>query len=210
MISTKPRLLLDVDGVLADFTTPALQFLESIGKQKKFEQILSWDVFEADDEVERLFKEKVATKPGFCLNLSPLRGSIEFVQKAKENYSVEILTTPYNVPNWYDERKDWIVKHYGIQRSHITFTHKKQHYEGEIFVDDKLENVVNWHKNWHEKRECLAVINDQPWNRLQQDSDGNWKNVDTHVAIKRATNFHNLSEILVENGFPNVFEVNKK
>ena len=44
---TRPRVLLDVDGVLADFLTPALAFVEKLtGKPYQEADMTTWDIFE--------------------------------------------------------------------------------------------------------------------------------------------------------------------
>lgn len=192
---SKPRLMLDADGVLVDFTTPALEFLAQIGKPKRYEDVHQWDVFEGDQEWEDAFKESFASKPGYCYNLKPLPGAIEFVRAAREKYDVAIVTTPYDVPHWYDERKDWLVDVLGISRSAITFTHHKQYVDGDVFVDDKVENVLKWHERWPEH---LAVVMDQPWNRVELPKSES-------ESLVRAIGFEELSKRLEEFGLPRVF-----
>jgi 5'(3')-deoxyribonucleotidase len=187
--------MMDADGVVVDFTTPALVFLAQIGKPKRYEDVTQWDVFEGDSEWEDVFKETLVSKPGYCYNLKPLPGAIEFVRAAREKYDIAIVTTPYDVPNWYDERKDWLVDVLGVPRSTITFTHHKQYVDGDVFVDDKAENVFKWHEHWNKKRVSrLPVIMDQPWNR-----------VELPKGVVRAVGFEDLSKRLEEFGLPRVF-----
>ncbi len=192
---TKPRLMLDADGVLVDFTTPLVAFLNRIGISKSYEDIKQWDVFEGDQEVEDLFKETVVSKPGYCYNLKPIPGAIEFVSAAREKYDISIITTPYDVPNWYNERKNWLVDVLKIPRSSITFTHHKQYVDGNVFVDDKATNVFKWHEYWNKKRVThLPIVMDQPWNRIALPK-----------GVVRAVGFYDLSRRLEEFGLPSVF-----
>jgi 5'(3')-deoxyribonucleotidase len=187
--------MLDADGVLVDFTSPVLEFLASVGKPKHYDQLTRWDVFDGDLELEDQFKERYASKLGFCFNLKPLPGAIEFVRAARDKYDIAIVTTPYDVPHWYNERRDWLVSTLGIARSAITFTHHKQFIEGDVLVEDKIENIVNWHNHWPEH---LAVVMDQPWNRVDLPrSESN--------SLVRAVGFEQLSKRLEEFGLPRVF-----
>jgi 5'(3')-deoxyribonucleotidase len=187
----KPRLMLDVDGVLADFATPALAFLASINKYKTYDQIHSWDIFEGNQEVENLFKETYASKPGFCYGLKPLPGAVEFIRAARENYDIAIVTTPYDVPHWCNERQSWLTDILGLSRSTITFTHHKQFVSGDIFIEDKAENIAKWHDFWPNQ---LAVIMDKPWNRVEL-SD----------KILRVNGFEDVALKLSQLGLPQIY-----
>ena len=47
----KPRVLVDVDGVLADFLTPAFKIIEKLtGRLYRPEEIKQWDIFETIGE----------------------------------------------------------------------------------------------------------------------------------------------------------------
>ena len=190
----KPRLLLDVDGVLADFTNPVLEFLRTVGIDKSYEDICRWDIFEGNSELEDEFKESYASHPGYCYNLKPLPGAIDFVRSARKSYDISIVTTPYDVPYWYNERKDWIVDNFGLSRSCITFTHHKEFLEGDIFVDDKLENVERWSKNWSHRKKTVPVVFDQPWNRSLVSKE-----------IVRTRNWIELSDKLIALDFPSIY-----
>ncbi len=187
--------MLDADGVVVDFTTPALDFLASVGKPKRYDQVLRWDIFEGDSELEDDFKEAIASKPGFCYGLKPLPGAIEFFRAARDKYELAIVTTPYDVPYWYNERKDWLVDVLGVARSAITFTHHKQFIEGDVLVEDKIENILKWHERYPEH---LAVVMDQPWNRVALPKSES-------ESLVRAVGFEELSKRLEEFGLPRVF-----
>lgn len=187
----KPVLALDADGVLVDFDNPALEYLASRGINKTYEEITSWSVFDEDVDMEMDFRRDVAGKPGFCLNMKPLPGAIEFVQAAKKEYHVMIVTSPYNVPHWYEGRRDWCVQNLGLRRRDVCFLSQKEFFDSDILVDDKDENILDWHKRHPRK---LAVVKDQPWNRQSK----------FPKAVRRATTWQSLSVILEEHGFPTV------
>ena len=185
----KPVLAIDGDGVLIDFDNPALDYLRSCGINKTYEQITDWSVFDEDVQMEADFCRDVASHPDFCRNLKALPGAVEFVKAAVENYHVMIVTAPYDVPNWYDGRKDWVVNNLGLSRKNVCFLSQKEFFDSDILVDDKDKNVVDWHAR-HPRR--LAIVKDQPWNRQCK----------FPAAIKRATTWQSLSAILEEHGFP--------
>lgn len=187
----KPVLALDADGVLVDFDNPALDYLRGRGVNKTYEEITDWSVFDGDVEMEADFRREVAGQPGFCENMKAIPGAVEFVQAAREHYHIMIVTAPYEVPNWYEGRRDWIVKNLGLPRKNVCFLSQKEFFDSDILVDDKEENILNWHARHPRK---LAVVKDQPWNR-QKKFPG---------AVKRATTWESLSTILEEHEFPPV------
>lgn len=187
---SKPRLILDVDGVLADFATPALEFLNMIGKPKRYDQVSQWDIFEGNKEVENYFKETLASKPGYCYGLKPLPNACNFVAAAKEKYEIAIVTTPYDVPYWLNERTAWIVDKFGLPRSSITFTHKKQHVNGDVMIEDNIDNLVNWYSCDPSRR--LPLIMDHPWNR------------ESDTFVHRVSGFGCISKKLEEFDLPAV------
>ncbi len=186
-------MLLDVDGVLADFTSEAINFLNENGVAKTYEDVTRWDIFEGDTELEDKFKETYASRPGFCYNLQPLDGAVDFVRRARKNYDITILTTPYDVPNWYEERKDWVVDVLGLSRTCITYTHHKEYVEGDVFVEDKFENAARWCKHWAGRRRCLPVLVDRPWNRHK-----------TQEGVMRVHDWKELADYLQEYDLPSV------
>ena len=187
----KPVLAIDGDGVLIDFDNPALDYLRSRGVNKTYEQITDWSVFDGDEKMESDFRREVAGKPGFCENMEPLPGAIEFVQAAKEHYHIMIVTAPYEVSNWYEGRRDWVVKRLGLPRKNVCFLSQKEFFDSDILVDDKDTNILDWQARHPQK---LAIVKDQPWNRQSK----------FPATVKRATTWQSLSIILEEHGFPPV------
>jgi len=187
----KPVLGLDADGVLVDFDNPALDYLRSRGINKTYEQITDWSVFDGDLQMEMDFRRDVASHPDFCRNLKALPGAVEFVKAACENYHVMIVTAPYDVPNWYDGRKDWIVEKLGLPRKDVCFLSQKEFFDSDVLVDDKEQNILDWHARHPRK---LAIVKDQPWNRQKK----------FPAAVKRVTTWEGLSLVLEEHGLPPV------
>ena len=94
---TRPRVLLDVDGVLADFLTPALAFVEKLtGKTYQEADMTTWDIFEVvGKEWEQPFFE-ACNRPGFAASLAVYPGAQEGVARLREVAEVYIVTSPLN------------------------------------------------------------------------------------------------------------------
>jgi hypothetical protein len=80
------------------------------------------------------------SQPGFLLNLKPIYGAKENIEKLKEIFDVKILTKPsYLNGHGYTEKWAWIKEHYGIDMcQHLYFAPDKSLLKGDYLVDDLL------------------------------------------------------------------------
>lgn len=180
--STKgPVILLDLDGVVADF----------IGKLLKTYNALYGTSFThasvSDFMFEKCFDKETASKmyalfnePGFFADLQKLPGADEAVTGLLEIGHVEICTTPPKIKagepaaagttkalNSYAvlDKLVWINEHYPQLSRHVTLTNKKHLVHGVSLVDDGIHNIRPW---------CgahpagLGYVVDQPWNRHEE------------------------------------------
>lgn len=111
----KPRLYIDMDGVLCNFFKAALEALRKNPEQKYPQS--QW---------------------GFFLKLEEIPGAIESVNKLKEKYDVWILTRPsfHNV-NCFTEKAQWIWDHLGFDMLQKTImSGDKSLLKGEYLIDD--------------------------------------------------------------------------
>ncbi len=194
----KPVLALDADGVLVDFVTPAIEYLNARGVKKTYSQVTDWCVFDSNEELEEAYKREVVAHPDFCRSMKAYPGAAEFVRAAKECYDVVVVTAPYNVPNWYEGRRDWMEKNMGIPHKDVCFLSRKEFFDADILVDDKTENVVSWVKRQDDRRapyanNSLPILMDQPWNR---------HDIVACHGIKRVSSWRTLAVTLEERGFP--------
>ena len=142
---SKPIVLLDVDGVLANWLDPALEIAGRIsGKTYEPSQMTTWDLFDlvSRDHEEACYVE--FCKQGFCSSLKPLPGSIEAVTELQKTSEVHIVTSPTHSPFWYYERVEWLADHYKIPKKKVHFSSHKELIRGDIFVDDALHHATHW------------------------------------------------------------------
>lgn len=182
----KYRILLDCDGILADFVTPTLNLIESAtGDKHTIDEIVFFDIFGAlnKKDLEYLLKDAVE-QSGWCFNMQILPGAFYAVNNLQELGELFIVTSPFKTKNWHWERTQWLLKHFPIQHQQISFTSSKQIVKGDALLDDGLKNVVAWKREFPEG---LAMIWDYPWNREKCDEDivrvHNWDEV--QVEIKK-------------------------
>ncbi len=148
MIITKPTLVLDVDGVLADFTGATLEFIERNYGVYSSDPLTDWDFMDAPSlrPYRRVAKGHWET-PGFCRGLQPLPGTVDTVAAIRRVADVKFATSPMGSnPSWIQERNAWLAEHFGADplATDIRHTTKKSEVKGHVFVDDKFENVEEY------------------------------------------------------------------
>jgi 5'(3')-deoxyribonucleotidase len=162
---SKPRLLLDVDGVLADFLTPSLEVLRTLtGKSFRTEDFPYWDLFRVVDPKWEAPFFRALGQPGVARSLEVYPGAQQGVARLHEMVDVYIVTTQLRgSPTWTHDREVWLQTHFSIPSHRVVHTSAKHLCTGEVFVDDRPENVLRWSKA-HPKG--IGLLWDAPWNRL--------------------------------------------
>ncbi len=143
----KPRVLLDVDGVVCDFTT---SFLDRInhhgGTSHKLTDMIAWDMyhsFAVPEHIRSLVDADLNT-PGHILSLPLLPGAVRAVEQLQEISELYFVTAPWSSDTWASERRKWIKNHFGVGADRIVFTKAKKVVAGDVLIDDKTENLISW------------------------------------------------------------------
>lgn len=140
------RVLLDVDGVLADFLSATFEFLRDwTGRSWTTMDLMSWEIFDHPELLS--FKERGYEQwrtQGFCGTLQPYQGAQAAVASMQEVADVYILTSPMDSLYWVHERDAWLKQHFGINRKNIIHTSAKYVCSGDVLVDDRHDNIVQW------------------------------------------------------------------
>jgi len=159
--------LLDVDGVLADFLGFAIQTMEELsGRTYTREQFTDWDLFQTFDPAwkHEFFYE--CARPGVAARLARYEGVSEGVSRLQGVAEVYAVTAPMrNSPFWYTDRAGWLSRQVGIPDTHLVYTEAKHLCRGDVFVDDKPENVMAWTK---ENPDGIGLLWEAPYNRLDR------------------------------------------
>lgn len=163
----KPRLLLDIDGVLADFVGPFLDTVDRVlGKRFQREDVDQWDVCKAiglsPEDGEEITKHYVCSR-GWCESMPVFDGAKEGVKRLQEIAEVYFVTSPMKGSiYWMGERTRWMEEHFGVDSKHVVFTSHKHIIYGDALVDDGVHNLRTWHARWKPR---LAICWDTPHNR---------------------------------------------
>lgn len=153
--------LLDVDGVLADFEGMLIAAAESVVPRSLNTKLLGrpqWDLVKelglTKEEETKLYDE-VIDKPRAALNLEPKVGAVYGVRKLDTIANVYFCTSPVeSSPTWDYDRRLWLTKYFGKDYMGVPFGRKaifakfKYLVRGDVFVDDKPSNVKDWAKAW--------------------------------------------------------------
>ncbi len=143
------RVLLDVDGVLADFIGGALKLINSQwGTEYLPEQVTQFDFAaslgmtkERAAEAKRL----ISAAPHLARTLDVYPGAIEGVRQLREVADIYIVTSPWNSnPTWTHDRERWLKEHFDIPHSHVIHTSAKHVCGGDFLVDDRTETLPQW------------------------------------------------------------------
>lgn len=173
------RILLDVDGVLADWHSAALTVCNEIvrlqtGSSEKgylHDDVDEWALVgwikarhpEFDSDA---FNARVDST-GWVSGLLPYPGAVSGVRALAEipNAEVVYVTSPTaSNPTWHFERTNWLRSHFGAEKRQIVATSAKHLIRGDLFVDDKVANVDSWDAA---NSDGMAVLFDRPYNKRE-------------------------------------------
>lgn len=150
--SRLPRVLLDVDGVLADFIGGILPMLnEMLGTDYQREHITQFDFCASlglRPDVGAAVKRRIGAARGLAATLEVLPGAIEGVGRLSAIAEIYVVTSPWNSnETWVFEREQWLLKNFGIGHNRVVHASAKHLIVGDMLVDDKTSTLVSWQKH---------------------------------------------------------------
>lgn len=150
--------LLDADGPLLDFNAAFLGLVkEETGWSFGPEVVTTWKVQDSpffeqlaldigstkEDLIRRIWARM--NRIGFCQGIPVAPGAQEAVKKLRTIATVEVLTAPMSSsPTWVPERYEALKRHFGFHPDDVHFVARKGRVMGDMLVDDKPVNVVEW------------------------------------------------------------------
>lgn len=159
------NILIDCDGVLADFPSAALRYINAragreylLGDVEEHDILKSLALLHWQNDFDLWCAETEV-----CRHLEPYDGAQDFVEKLRALGDVVIVTSPYSaVPTWTHARLAWLSEHFGIEKRDVVFCKRKELIRGHVLIDDKLENCEAFVGSGQFRD---AIVFDQPWNR---------------------------------------------
>jgi len=175
-------ILIDMDGVVADFESGVIKELKKNYPQIKIIEPRNKMIVnfykEKNNEAYEII-EKIRNSKGFILNLKPINGSLVALKYLFEkNYNVFICTTPFSKNKYsMSEKYEWIIKNLGNEwKDRIIITEDKTLIRGDILIDDKPDINGLASPNWEH------IIFDQPYNK--------------QIIGKKRINWNNFKDVL--------------
>jgi 5'(3')-deoxyribonucleotidase len=146
----RPTVLLDCDGVIADYHKMALDILYNLtGRRYQTSDVVTWDTFHSIDEPPDVVDEvyqRIKSR-GNCEKIEPFAEAKEGIERLKELADIVIVTSPFKgSPTWAHEREVWLKEHFDIE--HVIHTRRKARVHGDFFIDDKTDHVNEWLAYW--------------------------------------------------------------
>lgn len=161
----KPRLFLDVDGVVANFVRATLGILSGYaGRQVLEQEIVMWDVSQIlEDHESRERSKKDFEKAGFAATFELYDGAQEAVAEFKKVTDLYFVTAPMMTnPTWMQDRAQWLVRHFDVPANRICFITDKFVLQGDIMIDDSPKNIEGFLKT---NPEGCGLLWERPYNK---------------------------------------------
>lgn len=162
-MNRKPILLLDVDGVVANFSKFYIDIAKTIVKRDlpSEHQLTSRNAGKALglSMRERSHIEMILHAPGKNQEMEPYHDSVLHIQHLFTKADVLFVTQPMETsPTWVYDRKLWLIKLFGINNVRVINTYYKEYTHGDIFVDDKPSNIIKWENFAHTSDERSGLL----------------------------------------------------
>jgi len=151
-------LLLDVDGVIADFHKATENGMMKYFGLRPAREWTEWDIAKMDwkhwrndllrgtrDDHQEMLRT-TWNQERFCASIPEYEGAVEQVKELSKIFDVYFVTSPMVTnPTWVYERSEWLIKKFGKDLGKkVVHTHYKELIDGDIFVDDKMQHVKDW------------------------------------------------------------------
>ena len=155
----RPIILLDVDGVVADFEGAVRRTVAEIGYvmavPTEWNFTLKFPAEVSDHYLNR------ASLPGWCSTIETYPEAEWFVAELRTLGDVVAVTAPLGCcPTWESERREWL-RCRGIHD--VVSTRRKDLVYGDVLIEDKVENLRAWYDR--SQRDAYGILVQHTYNR---------------------------------------------
>jgi len=151
--------LLDIDGVVADYVGHICNLLQTRGILYSPEEFTDWDLSKVLDPESLNILRELSMQRGFCEQIPLYSGAHEFLGELAKETDFIALTAPTPSLYWTSERQEWIEP-WSPFVIHCP-SHLKHLVGGDILIEDNLHTVKAWAAAHPRGR---AILFDRPWN----------------------------------------------
>jgi len=155
------HILIDCDGVLADFSGHLLRL---VGSELTVEDITEWDIFKFMTPSQLECAKMLLAGPEFWASQPQIPGAAEGVEELRSgDHTITVVTSPwYGCEVWGHVRREWLKRNFAVDAADVVVAARKERLQGEVFIDDKTENGEAWAAA---NPAGLAALYAQPYNR---------------------------------------------
>jgi 5'(3')-deoxyribonucleotidase len=155
------RILLDVDGPLADFTGALCAALRRRGHDSHPENIQHWCLKESLGPAVEDVDDILCTK-GFVRSLPWVEDAQRLVTALQAVADVVCVTSPWPSKYWVPERVEWLSPLFSADDVLFVRSKRKALIAGDVLVEDHPGIAAAWLEAHPDGR---AILVDRPWNR---------------------------------------------
>ena len=143
----RPIVLMDVDGVIADFCHAYLFWTKMVtGKKFTPGDVTQWEFADAlnlsSEESHAI--DMVLRGPDIASGFGEYPGSVRLVKELMTFADVVFVTSPFaKSPTWAHDREWWLKARFG-EDAKIIHTKHKQYVDGDFMIDDGPHNLAAW------------------------------------------------------------------
>lgn len=160
-MNRRPRILLDVDGVIADIVGALCSELRNHGFSRTQDDIVRYNFSECLTPEEMEIVGVAMKRYGFCLEIEPYPGASAFMGDLDKIGDVFAVTRPHTQSQtWAHDRTAWLVPFVGDR---VVHTSHKGLVRGDVLIEDSETNAYAW---LADHTEGVAILIDRPWNTL--------------------------------------------
>jgi 5'-nucleotidase len=140
-MNNKKRLIIDMDGVLADVYRQFIAMEEAETGNK-----INIDVLKGKEEYLAFPNgRKHVNSKGFFSTAPLMPDAVETLRLLNEQYEVYIVSAAMEFPNSLPEKLEWLAAHFPfIGWQQIVFCGSKNVIQGDIMIDDHFRNLDNF------------------------------------------------------------------
>lgn len=137
-MATQKRLIVDMDGVLADTYS---RFLDLEEQEFGFRQPIENLIGKPESAVFKNERKYINSK-GFFREAPVMEGSIDAIEKLNKKYELFIVSAAMEFPLSLAEKHAWMAEHFPfISWKQMVFCGLKTVIRGDIMIDDHYKNL---------------------------------------------------------------------
>ncbi len=185
MVKKSPIVLIDMDGVVADFELAFLNKWKEKYPKRKFVALEDRRGFYTTNQYPAKWWPqiwKIMIKEGFFAEMAPIKGSIKAIKKMKKSgYEIFFCSAPLiQNPTCASEKYAWIKKHFGHRwEGKLILAPDKTLVQGDFLIDDRDKIKGDHRPSWEH------LIFDRPYNQeVKRNRRINWNNWQEVLSAK--------------------------